>query len=113
MTNARQGEIFWVHLDPVRGSEQAGKRPAVIISGDTLNGATNIRIVCALTTRIRGSTGRVTVPKIKENGLKQDSDVIVFQVRAVSVERIGKKIGKVTAGQLEAIIVSLGDLLAY
>lgn len=113
MINARQGDIFWVDLDPVRGSEQAGKRPVVVISGDTLNESLPIRIVCPLTGQVRGSTGRVTIPKNKSNGLKKESDVLIFQVRTISVKRIGKKIGHITDAQLKAVVASLGDLLTY
>jgi mRNA interferase MazF len=113
MINGRQGEIYWMDMNPVRGSEQTGKRPAVIISGDTLNRAMDIRIACPLTTRIRGNTGRVTIPKTKLNGLKQDSDVTVFHVRAISTERMGKKIGEITRDQLGSIMASLNKVLTY
>src|ERR1043166_2697396 len=99
MTDAHQGEVFWVNLDPVRGSKQAGKRPVVVISGNTLNESMPIRIVCPLTRKTRGSTGRVSVPKSRTNGLKQDSDILVFQIRTVSRERFGKKIGHISADQ--------------
>ena len=42
----RQGEIWFANLDPVKGSEQSGMRPVVIISGNTLNDAASYRYRC-------------------------------------------------------------------
>lgn len=113
MSEQRQGDLYWVELDPVKGSEQAGKRPVVVISGNTLNDGLPVRIVCPLTTRVKGGAGRVTLVKAKTNGLKNDSDVLVFQVRTVSLQRFGKKIGRITNAQMQSIVASLNVLLVY
>ncbi|MBI5469942.1 type II toxin-antitoxin system PemK/MazF family toxin [Candidatus Kaiserbacteria bacterium] len=113
MTDPRQGDIFWVVLDPVLGSEQAGKRPVVVVSGNTLNDGMPIRIVCPLTGRVMGKSGRVSIPKTKANGLKKDSDVLVFQVRTLSPLRFRDKIGHITGAQMQSIVATLGELLTY
>ena len=59
----KQGDIWQVYFDPVKGSEQAGNRPAVIISGNTLNINLNIVVVCPITTSVHNYEGNpVLVP---------------------------------------------------
>ncbi len=55
----KQGEIWDVYLDPVSGSEQGGRRPCVIISGDLLNQHLQVVIVCPLTTKIKRYKGNL------------------------------------------------------
>ena len=113
MTSHR-GEVYWVDLEPTRGSEQSGKRPAVIVSGSSINEVTRTRIVCPLTTKVYDKRlGRVHIPKTKGNGFKQDSDALVSQIRTVDVERLGKKLGQVTDAQIGAIVQTLNILLTY
>lgn len=45
----RQGDIIKVSLDPQKGHEQAGYRPAVIVSNDLFNQKTNLAIICPIT----------------------------------------------------------------
>ena len=49
----KQGEIWFTELNPIKGSEQAGFRPVVIISGNALNDFTQVLICCPLTTKIK------------------------------------------------------------
>ncbi|MBW8282915.1 MAG: endoribonuclease MazF [Rhizobium sp.] len=48
------GDIVWLHFDPQAGHEQAGHRPAVVISPSTYNGKTGLMLCCPMTTRIKG-----------------------------------------------------------
>jgi len=48
------GDIIWLHFDPQAGHEQAGHRPAVVISPSTYNGKTGLMLCCPMTTRIKG-----------------------------------------------------------
>ncbi len=52
MTTVRRGEIFWVELDPVKGSEQAGLRPALIVQQDVGNRYSPTTVVAAMTRRL-------------------------------------------------------------
>ena len=113
MNQSLRGDIVWAHLSPVIGSEQAGKRPVVIISGNTLNHHLPVRIVCPITSEGRVSTGRILIPSGKLSGLKKDSYALSFQVRTVSVKRLSKKIGSVTETQLRDIVESLNNILTY
>ena len=108
-----QGEIWMADLSPVVGSEQRGIRPVVIISGNAMNNNLGISIVCPLTSRIKNYAGCLVLGKNDSNGLEQDSEVITFQVRAVSHERLIRKIGGISTAQLEEIKKGLGEILTY
>ena len=57
----RQGEIWFVDLNPVRGSEQAGFRPVVVISGNLMNRYLPVVIVVPLTTKIKNYQGNPVI----------------------------------------------------
>ncbi len=97
----KQGEIWYADLEPATGSEQAGKRPVVIVSGHTMNIALQIIIVCPLTGAIKNIKGCVVVQKNVINNLKKDSEVLVLQVRTISKDRLSKKIGNISERQIE------------
>jgi mRNA interferase MazF len=109
----RQKDIYYAKLDPVTGSEQRGLRPVVIISGNAMNDNLDICIVCPLTTSIKRYSGCVVLKNDSTNNLRQDSEVLTFQVRAISKERFAKQIGEITDEQLKMIIEGLNDILKY
>lgn len=98
--SAHRGEIWDVDLDPVRGHEQGGRRPALILSVDPFNlGPAGQVIAAPLTRREKGVPFhvRVTPP---EGGLTSISYLKCEDVRAVSVDRLGRRWGVVTARTL-------------
>jgi len=109
----KQGEIWFVDLNPIKGSEQAGGRPVVIISGNLLNKYLNVLIVCPLTSKIKNYKGNVILNPDTNNGLKKISEVLTFHIRSVSKESFVKRIGKVNKEQLEETISNLNDILRY
>ncbi len=98
-----QKHIYLANLNPVKGSEQSGKRPVVVISGDTMNSTLPICIVCPITSKVKNYYSCVALKANKLNGLEVDSEVITFQVRALSKDRLGKRIGKINENQLQDI----------
>ncbi len=109
----KQAEIWYAKLNPVKGSEQKGFRPVVIISGNLLNNYLSIVIVCPLTTKIKDYKGNLILDPDKTNGLKQRSEVMTFHIRSVSKERLVNKIGAISSKQLAEIKQSLDDILRY
>ncbi|MDP2652366.1 MAG: type II toxin-antitoxin system PemK/MazF family toxin [bacterium] len=103
----QQGEIWSANLDPTKGSEQAGKRPVVIVSGDTLNDALPIVIVVPITSKIKSYPTCVMLLASKSNGLKTDSEAIPFQIRAIAKKRLVKQIGNLTEAELREILKGL------
>jgi mRNA interferase MazF len=82
-----RGEVWYVNLDPVRGHEQAGSRPCLVISVDELNhGPAGLAIVLPITSKGRPISTRTPVDP-PEGGLTTPSLIMCDQIRAVSTER--------------------------
>jgi mRNA interferase MazF len=108
-----QGEIWLADLNPTKGSEQAGIRPVVIVSGNMLNEHLGIIIVIPLTTKVKNFKGNPVLTPNKSNGLKEESEMLVFHVRSVSKDRLTKKLGSISAEELNRAIKTLNDILKY
>jgi len=109
----KQGEILNANLNPTRGSEQAGFRPVVVVSGNLLNEHLNIVIVVPLTTKIKKYKGNPILVPSPANGLKHESEMLVFHIRSVSKDRLVKKIGKIESSEVATSIKTLNDILKY
>ena len=108
-----QKDIYFADLNPVKGKEQKGKRPVVIISGNTMNKNLGILIVCPISNKVKNYAGCLRLAKDKINNLNEDSEIITFQIRTIAKERLIKKIGEVTDEQLSVILKSLNDIFYY
>jgi mRNA interferase MazF len=109
----KQGEIWELYLNPTKGSEQSGRRPAVIISGNLLNTYLQVVIVCPLTTSIKNYKGNLIIEPNETNGLEKKSEVLTFHVRSVSKTRLDKKLGKIPQKDVEVIKKTLNDILKF
>jgi mRNA interferase MazF len=109
----RQGEIWNADLNPVKGSEQAGFRPVVIISGNLLNEYLKVVIVVPLTSQIKRYKGNPILTPSKANGLKKESEMLIFHVRSVTKDRLVEKLGIIEPSQRELAIKTLNDILKY
>ena len=98
-----RGDIWLLDLDPTRGHEQAGTRPALIISVDIFNaGPAGLVIVCPITSKARGVRTHVAITP-PEGGLSMQSFVKCEDVRSVSRERFVRKFGAVNNTTLQAV----------
>jgi mRNA interferase MazF len=106
-TNAARGEIWWVDLDPTVGREQAGRRPALVVSVDAFNASPRgLVTIPPLSGTIRGLPTHVEVHP-PEGGLARPSAIMVEQVRTISKHRLAGRLGSVdarTLGSVEAIL---------
>ena len=109
----KQGELWYADLSPVKGSEQAGYRPVVVLSGNLMNEHLNTVICCPLTSKVKNYHGNVVLTPDAENKLKAVSEILTTQIRCIAKERLVKKIGQVTPEQLSKTKQTLGDLLRY
>ncbi|SRR5690554_4760664 len=109
----KQAEIWETYFDPVKGQEQSGHRPAVIISGDTMNDNLNLVMVCPLTSKIHNYKGNPIVEPSIENGLKKSSEILIFQTRSISKLRLRKKLGIIDRKVIEEIHQNLNKILKY
>ncbi len=109
----KQCEIWYADLNPVKGSEQKGFRPVVIISGNVVNEYLKIVIACPLTTQIKNYKGNIVLEPDNINSLSAKSEILIFHVRSISKERLIKKIGQISENQLEKLKSGLNDILRY
>ncbi|HNQ26831.1 MAG TPA: type II toxin-antitoxin system PemK/MazF family toxin [Aquaticitalea sp.] len=109
----KQGEIWDVYFDPIKGSEQGGRRPAVIISGNLANANLNTVIVCPLTSKLKNYHGNLVVTPNDINGLSKKSEVMTVHIRSVSKERLKQKIGRFNSDELAVVIQSLNKIIKY
>ena len=109
----KQGDIYFANLNPNRGSEQRGQRPVVIVSGNAMNDHFGVVIVMPLSTKIKKYAGCILLKKDKINNLKQDSEIITFQLRSLSKDRFTKKMGNISGDQLHELKKKLLEVLTY
>ena len=73
------GDLIWTDFDPSRGREQAGRRPAVVISAATFSTNTGLAVVCPITSRVRPFPTSVVLPA----GLPVAGEILVSHVRSI------------------------------
>jgi mRNA interferase MazF len=99
----RRGEVWLLDFDPTKGHEQAGKRPALVLSVDLFNsGPAGLVIVCPITSRNRHIRSHVEIAP-PEGGLHVTSYVMAEHIRSVSSERLVHRLGVVGATLVEAV----------
>lgn len=106
----RQGEIWMSDLNPVIGSEQAGRRPVVILSGNLMNKFLQVVITAPLTSKIKNYQGNPILKPSTLNGLKLESELMVFHIRSISKDRLIEKIGEVSKEELKTALATLNDI---
>ena len=111
MNQASRGEIWLVGLDPTKGREQAGMRPALIVSVDMFNhGAAELIVVIPITSKAKGIPLHVEVTP-PEGGLTLTSFVKCEDVRSISTARLVRRLGKVSAQTIDLVEDRLRILL--
>lgn len=110
-TGLKRGEVWGVDFDPTSGREQAGFRPALIVSADAMNnGASELVIVCPITGTNRRIPTHVPVDP-PEAGLTKPSVVLAEQIRTVSTARLGRRYGEVSPVTMAQVDRILGFVL--
>ena len=110
MARILRGEIRWADLNPVRGREQAGFRPILILSHDVFNMRSGTVIAMAITSQPQRAGFPLTL-ELDVTGLPKRSWVKISQIRTLSIERVGKKIGTATPEQLDQVIEGLNEII--
>nr|WP_246543014.1 type II toxin-antitoxin system PemK/MazF family toxin [Fusibacter paucivorans] len=111
--NIKRGDVFFADLSPVRGSEQGGQRPVLIIQNDVGNRYSPTVIVAAITAKIAKAKLPTHVEvEASTVGLLKDSVVLMEQVRTIDKTRLIQKLGHLDAGVMKrvdhALVISLG-----
>ncbi|NCD12160.1 MAG: type II toxin-antitoxin system PemK/MazF family toxin [Epsilonproteobacteria bacterium] len=107
MMELNRGDIVIVNLYPKKGDEVGKIRPAVIISGDDENAILDTVILMPLSTDRIDNMTPYRMRIVAREGLKEDSDILINQIRALSKARIKEKIAKITSAEYDAIIQNL------
>ena len=111
MTAPSRGEIWFVDLNPVRGHEQAGHRPGLVISVDAFNhGPAGLVAIIPITKKEKGIPFHVAISP-PEGGVSKKSFIKCEDIRSVSTERLFKCLGMVSSHTLKAVEERLKILL--
>jgi len=111
MAGILRGEIRWADLNPARGHEQAGLRPVLILSHDIFNERSGTVIAVAITSQPQKAGFPLTL-ELKSPNLPKKSWIKISQIRTLSIERIGKIIGKASLDELNQVIEGLNEIIA-
>ena len=97
MLNPSRREIWLVDLNPTKGHEQSGRRPALVVSVDLFNhGPAGLVVVLPITTKEKGIPFHVAVNP-SESSLKEISFIKCEDIRSVSTERLISRLGSVSS----------------
>jgi mRNA interferase MazF len=113
MKEVKRGEIYYADLTPVKGSEQGGVRPVLIIQNDIGNKYSPTTIVCVITAQKNKSKIPTHLELGKKFGLSLDSMALFEQIRTIDKNRLRRRVGKVTDPEIlkkidKAIATSFG-----
>lgn len=97
------GDVLLCDLNPVAGREQGGIRPVVVVSHHRYSVIPGLFLAIPLTSRNRELEHHIEVPADDVTGLNRISYAMTEQLRAVSDQRAGRRLGKVSAETLTAI----------
>ena len=100
------GDIVWIDFDPQAGREQAGHRPALVLSPATYNDKTSLMLCCPMTTRVKGYPFEVTIAGSK------DGVVLADQVKSLDWRRRTARLkGRASAAELSSVRAKAAALI--
>jgi mRNA interferase MazF len=110
MARLLRGEIYWADLNPIRGREQAGSRPVLILSHELFNRRSETVIAMAITSQPQKAGFPLTFA-LPAEVLPKPSWVKISQVRTISVERLGRRIAALDVETLGQLVDGLLELI--
>lgn len=110
MARILRGDIVWADLNPTKGREQSGRRPVLVISEDVFNEHSGTVIALVLTSQSPNAGFPLTL-ELTHPKLPKRSWVKIGQIRTLSVERIGARIGRASPEELGAVIEGLNEII--
>ena len=110
MARILRGDVRWAKLDPVRGHEQAGRRPVLVLSQDVFNDRSGTVIALALTSQEPRAGFPLTLES-KAAGLAKRSWIKISQIRTLSVDRLGSRIARASEEELARVLDGLNEIL--
>lgn len=110
MAKILRGEIRWADLNPTIGREQSGERPVLILSQNIFNERSGTVIAMALTSQQQRAGFPLTY-EISRAKLPKRSWIKISQIRTLSIERIGKKMGTMDPEELAHVVEGLNEII--
>ena len=110
MARILKGDLYWADLNRVRGSEQAGLRPVLVVSHEIFNARSRTVIALALTSQPQRAGFPLTL-RLESVRLPNPSWVKIGQIRTLATERLGRKLGVVSPEELARITDGLFELV--
>jgi len=103
-----RGDVVWISLNPQAGHEQAGRRPAVVLSPASYNGKVGLAVFCPITSQVKEYPFEVIIPP----GLSVTGAVLADQVKSLDWRaRRADLIGRLPAAVIDDILVKVRTLL--
>jgi len=110
MARILRGDVRWADLNPVRGHEQAGQRPVLVLSHDVFNERSGTVIAVAMTSQEPRAGFPVTIES-KAIGLQKRSWIKISQIRTLSVERLGKRLARASEEEVARVVDGLNEIV--
>lgn len=110
MARVLRGDIVWADIEPVRGHEQGGRRPVLVVSHASFNEKSGTIIAMAITS-VPQRAGYPLTMQLPDKLLPQSSWVKISQVRTISTERLGRKLATLPATDVDRAIEGLLDIV--
>lgn len=108
MSSPRRGEVYWVDFDPGRGSEQRGTRPGLVVQNNTGNAYSPTTVIVAISSAPLAKPYPFTVALAAgEAGLTRASFVNCSQLLTVSLDRLGMRLGSLSAERMTQVAAAL------
>jgi mRNA interferase MazF len=105
-----RGDILWADLNPAKGHEPSGQGPVLVLSHDIFNERSGTVIAVALTSQ-EPKAGFPLTFELGGKKLPKKSWVKISQIRTLSVERLGGKLGRATPEELSQIVEGLSEII--
>ncbi|MGP8081207.1 MAG: type II toxin-antitoxin system PemK/MazF family toxin [Dehalococcoidales bacterium] len=107
MNEVKRGEIYWINWHPARGSEQSGRRPALVIQNDNGNRTSPTVIVAACTTTA-GKYYPFLVPvSAEESGLPKDTIINLAHIMTIDKNRLEDKCGELNQEKMDKVDIAI------
>lgn len=110
MARILRGDVRWAALSPVRGHEQGGRQPVLILSHDVFNERSGTVIAVAMTNQ-QPRAGFPLTLESQADGLTKPSWIKISQVRTLSVDRIGRRLVRASEEELARVLEGLNEIL--
>jgi len=108
-----QGDVVWAEIPVPSGSEAGYRRPVVVVQGEAFNRSSIATVVCVpLTSNLRwaDAPGNVPLPR-KSTGLAKDSVANVSQIITIDRGFLGRRVGKISKGELQSVLDGIDVVL--